>query len=70
MLTVFTESIDIFFVKGFLYKDLIEEIFIVVVPFCIFPICNIFNFLISFSFYNCNLIFVIVILPIVLYNIL
>jgi len=37
--------------EGFLYKDLIEELFIVMDSFCIFPTCSICNFLIDFNFF-------------------
>jgi len=55
---------DIFRVEGFLYKDQIEELLIVMV-YCIiiysfinnivFPTRNIVNFLINFTFFNCNI---------------
>ena len=39
------------------YRDRIEieELFIVMVLFCVFPTRNIFNFLFDFNFLNCNI---------------
>jgi len=36
--------------KGYHYKDQIEELFIVMVLFCVFPTRHIFNFLVNFTF--------------------
>jgi len=52
-----SHSRDIFYVEGFPYKDQIQELLIVIVLFYVFPTCNIVNFLINFTFFNCNMFF-------------
>jgi len=43
--------------KGFPYKDQIEELFIVMFSFLLFPTHNIFNFLVYFAFLNLKIVF-------------
>ena len=43
--------------KGFPYKEWIEELFIVMILLHVFPTRNIVNFLINFTFFNCNVLF-------------
>jgi len=49
--------------NSFAYKDQIEELFIAIVSFYIFPTCNLFNFLVDVNFKNCITLFVGTICP-------
>jgi len=41
---------DIICVEDILYKDHVDELFIVMASFYVLPTCNMFNFLINFNF--------------------